>query len=150
MRLEEVLTLKGDVWYDWQLDTGFLPLPGSEPSEPAWLQSLLGNDFFARPSLVDLQDTQVTDERLARLEGLTQLQELCLNKTQITDVGLAHIARLSRLENVWLQDTQVTDAGLEHLKRLDYLQYLCLSDSKVTDAGVNRLQQALPNCKIIH
>ena len=49
-----------------------------------------------------------------------------------------------------LSATKVTDAGLVHLKRLTKLKYLNLRDTKVTDASVKKLQQALPNCKILH
>jgi hypothetical protein len=46
--------------------------------------------------------------------------------------------------------TEVGDAGLEHLKSLTQLRFLVLSGTKVSDTGVQRLQQALPQCEIVH
>jgi len=37
-----------------------------------------------------------------------------------------------------------------HLKGLANLQSLSLTGTQVTDEGVQKLQQALPNCTIIH
>jgi len=39
---------------------------------------------------------------------------------------------------------------LEHLSGLTGLKILWLGDTQVTDEGVKKLQQALPNCDIIH
>ena len=49
-----------------------------------------------------------------------------------------------------LDSTNVTDAGLKHLEGLTGLAELNLYGTQVTDEGVNKLQQALPNCEIIH
>jgi hypothetical protein len=123
---------------------------------------------------LDLGSSQVTDAGLEHLRGLTELRELILNFTQVTDAGLEHLKGLTNLEALWLGNTQVTDAGLEHLKGLPNLDHLGLSNTQVTDAGLEhlktltnlerlelehtdvtgegmtRLQQALPNCSIMH
>jgi hypothetical protein len=44
----------------------------------------------------------------------------------------------------------VTDAGLKELKELKQLQSLDLRYTKVTEAGVKDLQDALPECRIVH
>jgi hypothetical protein len=101
-------------------------------------------------TLLDLADTQVTDAGLAHITNLTELRSLNLAGTQVTDAGLAHLKGLKRLVLMNLQGTKVTDAGLTHLEGLTRLRGLYLSRAKVTDAGVEKLQQALPNCKIMH
>ncbi len=97
-----------------------------------------------------LGNTQITDAGLLHLAGLTQLQRLILDNTRITDAGLVHLARLTQLQELLLDNTQITDAGLAHIAGLTRLQLLGLNDTQVTDEGVKKLQEALPNCTIIH
>lgn len=99
---------------------------------------------------LDISLPQVTDAGLAHLEGLAQLRSLDLSWTQVTDAGLVHLKELTNLQTLSLSLTQVTDAGLEHLKGLARLRSLDVSARHVTDAGVKGLQNALPNCNIIH
>ncbi len=59
------------------------------PSGPAWLQGLLGEDFFY--AIVNLTGcTQVTDADLGDFKRLNQLGILDLDGVQVTDAGLEH------------------------------------------------------------
>jgi Leucine Rich repeat len=169
--------LGGDVLYDYEFDAQGDFVRNAALPGPKWLHSLLGDDFFDNVFLVELQGahravtdadlehlkaftklsvldlgySQVTNAGVERLKGLTQLKTLFLNNTQVTDAGLKYLAQLTQLEDLHLAQTQVTDAGLEYLKGLTCLKTeLDLSFTQVTDAGVAKLQQALPNCNIIH
>ena len=99
---------------------------------------------------LSLNNTQITDAGVAKLAGLPQFTTLSLDGTQVTDAGVANLAGLTRLCILSLYHTQVTDEGLEHLKGLTQLRRLVLGRTKVTDEGVAMLQEALPNCKIVH
>jgi hypothetical protein len=123
---------------------------------------------------VNMSGTTVTDAGLEHFKGLSQLQELYLTDTKVTGAGLEHLKGLTNLQRLDLMNTKVADAGLEHIKGLTRLGWLNLWGTKVTDAGLNplaglttlqslnllftdvtadgvkRLQQALPNCKIVH
>ena len=95
--------------------------------------------------VLNLRGQDVTDEQLGeRLQGLSKLQLLSLDRTKVTDAGLEHLKGLSNLEWLYLRGTKVTNAGLEHLKGLSNLMGLGLVGTKVTDAGVQRLKEALP------
>ncbi|MBC8869422.1 MAG: hypothetical protein H8E44_08395 [Planctomycetes bacterium] len=91
----------------------------------------------------------ITDAGLAHLNGLTKLRQLNLSGTPITDEGLVHLRGLTRLETLALGGTPITDAGLENLKGLTKLRHLSLPGKQVSDEGLTKLQQALPNCKIV-
>jgi hypothetical protein len=108
-------------------------------------------DIFENIEVVDLSYKRgVIDAGLKYLARLIHLQTLYLSDTEVTDSGLVHIEGLSDLRVLHLRDTQITDAGLENLRALRQLQDLDICGTNVTDAGVAKLQQALPNCKIVH
>lgn len=158
-----------------------------------WLAPVLGGDFFLDLSEVwarqmsldlavvgqcdrllalDLRESPVTDDDLAHLRGLKQLEWLYLDETAITDAGLEHVQELSELQRLYLISTGVTDRGLARLSKLEHLQLLYLDRTQVTDAGlvhlvglsnltslrlyetqvteqgVERLKQARPRCLI--
>jgi hypothetical protein len=144
----------------------------SEPG-PTWLRKLLRDDTLVRVTDVrlygnalrddmlvylqglgelqylNLSGSQVTDGGMSHLRALRDLETLGLGSTEITDAGLVHLQGLSQLQRLWLDNTRVTDAGLVHLRGLHQLKELGLVNTKVTDQGVKKLQQALPNCKIL-
>jgi hypothetical protein len=55
---------------------------------PAWLRTLLGDDFFNSARWVDLTRSEVTDAGLEHLKGLSRLQQLWLVSTKVTDAGV--------------------------------------------------------------
>jgi hypothetical protein len=108
-----------------------------ESTTDEWLANL--------QSMNDLQElmvqkTNVSGAGLAHLQGLNQLQLLDLFGSKVNDVGLAQLQGFRRLQLLGLQDTNVSDAGLAHLRRLSQLQQLVLTGTKVTDAGLVHLQ----------
>jgi Leucine-rich repeat (LRR) protein len=156
--MEEIRKWDWDVRYDWQKTLEGTP----GPRRPAWLRSLLGEDFFARATFarcdirymntglaqlerfnelkwLHLSGPKVTDAGLEHLRGLTQLQELRLFDARVTDAGLENFKGLTKLQRLALDGTKITDAGLEHLKGLKQLQELSLSRIQVTDAGLANL-----------
>jgi hypothetical protein len=137
------------LWGRWRKNDDWLRL--SQRSH--LLQDVLGKDFFIDVGDVvalDLSHTNLTDDRLHRLQGLPQLQELYLADNQLTDVALEYLGSLPHLQELYLEHTQVTDAGMEHLRGLHELRKVNLHDTHVTPQGVKNLQEALPNCEIIH
>jgi hypothetical protein len=170
--VERITNMGGGVRYARKADALGNGLPGSEPPAPAWLQDLLGVDFFTEVVQADFNSTGVTDAGLGPIEGLPQLRWLFLGGTRVTDAGLERIRMSTRLEGVDLDYTQVTDSGLRHIKGMTSLRWLGLRGNRVTDAGLEQLgglteleslglnrthvtddgvkkfQQALPNCQI--
>jgi hypothetical protein len=101
--------------------------------------------------VLSLRDTQISDNGLAHLGRMTELRILYLGGKDITDVGVAHLERMTKLEELALFDTHVSDNGLGHLRELTKLKRLLLvGNLQITDKGVKELQQALPNCEIRH
>jgi hypothetical protein len=98
---------------------------------------------------LDVSWTKVTDAALKDLADLPALQKLDLRENKVTDAGLKDLAGLKTLQTLNLSSTGVTDAGLKDLAGLPTLQNLALWKTGVTRAGIKRLQEALPDCKIV-
>ena len=90
---------------------------------------------------------RVTHAGLANLRFLTQLRRLDMTDVEMTDADLEFLEGLTQMEELCLGDG-VTDAGLAHLRRLTRLKSLDVCATEVTDAGVADLRQVLPDCKI--
>ena len=90
-------------------------------------------------------DKQEIMERLS--ENRTTL---CLNDTDLTDDDLKHLKGLTGLYWLYLNDTQITDSGLVYLQGLTELRHLHLYGTKVTEEGVYNLKEDLPVCKIYY
>jgi serine/threonine protein kinase len=101
-------------------------------------------DVAAAGKLVSLSltSTQVTDAGLVQLKSLTALEDLRLDKLPISDAGLAHLTAFSRLKKLSLYQTKVGDDGLAHLKQLPALEELSLDDTAIGDAGLRHLSQS--------
>ena len=135
----------GDVIFGWQVDDSGYWYPNKEPTRPAWLRNLLGDEH---PSDVMVLLNGITDTDLQPLRSLNHLKALTIRSYQFTDAGLEILEGMNQVEELDLQETHITDAGLEPLKGLSQLKELDLSETLVTDEGVENLQQALPNCTI--
>jgi Leucine-rich repeat (LRR) protein len=170
--IREIERLGGRVFTEWDWDD-----PEWIEDGPEWLRKIFNDgwlSWFDRVRNVWLNETQVSDEGLKHLSGLTSLQKLWLQNTQISDEGLKHLNSMSNL--IWLyldntqvsdeglksltslanlswlalNDTQISNEGLKHLSDLTNLEILELQNTQVTDEGVKELQKALPGCRIAY
>jgi hypothetical protein len=97
--------LGGFVAYDYQFDSQGHDLPGATLPGPAWLHSLLGDDFFRNVYGVILLDPSVKDADLEQLKALTQLRYVSVFGTNVTDVGVAKLQEA-------LPDCKIDRSGL--------------------------------------
>ncbi|MEK6234406.1 MAG: hypothetical protein N2C14_06820 [Planctomycetales bacterium] len=81
--------------YDYQLnEDGEWINPPLDPPGPAWLRSLLGDDWSAAPQHLQLTaNIHVTDADLVHLRELKQLKTLAIAFTQVTDEGVAELQK---------------------------------------------------------
>jgi len=119
-------------------------------SRPATDDDLKVFGILSEVTVLNLENTQVTDAGLGDLASLRSLQWLRLDGTRVTDAGIEKIASLNLpyLEILDLSGTDITDAGLVHLRRLKSVHYVNLTGTHVSDRGVAELQRALPGLKI--
>lgn len=158
----EIEEFGGMAVFDWQ------EAWRDNPSGPAWLRKLLGDNVFSNVVRVELRPDKQTylskrppmpasawdlfehrlrdgpialDEELKVVAEFTNQERLSLAWTSIGDAGLARLPTLERLTDLELAYTNVTDAGLVHLQKFSRLQRLGLQGTQITDAGVAHLGQ---------
>jgi hypothetical protein len=129
---------------DKRLDVSYITAQGKVTNE-----LLLPLKDLTRLAHLNLRGAEITDDGLVPLAGQKTLIRLHLEKTKITDKGLEQLKGLENLEYLNLYGTEITDAGLVHLEGLKKLRKLYLWQTKVTDEGVKKLQEAIPELKII-
>ena len=98
-----------------------------------------------KPNTVVLQmaNSDVTDETVGFLAGLQKLQELDLNDTQVTDTGLAVLAQLPRLRVLRLRGTKITNDGFrEHLLAKPTLLELDVRETEVASKTLRAWKNA--------
>jgi hypothetical protein len=158
--VEAILKAGGEVAYDYQCnESDEFTMPDKEPSGPAWLRKIIGDDSLHTVVYAHLENdalmlylkdlnkirflilsgSEITNIGLEQLKGLTQLQWLQLSNPNVTDTGLRQLKGLTQLKRLVL-GVNVTDTGVEHLKGLSQLKELFLRSPNVTDAGLEHLK----------
>jgi hypothetical protein len=176
--VETIRKLGGAVYYNYEMETDFEPPEdrhfNAQPHGPGWLRRILGDDFFSDPTVAMVAGDDWSDDDLACFEALPTLKSVRLGPAlRVTDDGLAHLENLSQLESLSLSSRGITDAALVHVKPMTKLQILLLPMSPsvkddglvnlrglkqlknlnvhgtaITIEAVAELQKALPNCDI--
>ena len=100
---------------------------------------------FSRISLVS---SEVTDEGLYALSGMTNLRRLLLQKTCIDGSGLISLQELDQLEVLGLSHTNIDDVGVLSLIDFPALRQVFLYNTKVGENLVQALDKHLPNLKV--
>ena len=117
----------------------------AEPPGPAWLRERLGDEYFVRVVGLQFWEEPVSDEDLAHVGVLTDLQYLSFiggpQGPRITGTGLAHLRHLTRLRFLDLLGHPVTDDGLRHLRSLTQLETIDLRNTEITDTGLEQLKR---------
>ena len=127
-------------------DLAYLDVPGTRITD----RGLVHLKGLTHLQGLNLSHTEVTGSGLEHIAGLAQLRVLELGGTRVTDSGLKEFRGFSQLHWLDLKDTTVTDSALEYLKGVFQLQSLDIRGTRVTDEGVKKLQQMLPNCRILN
>jgi len=99
-----------------------------------------------------LPGVHITGDGLAHLGALgdSLLQLSLANRPKLRGSALAHLTQLTRLRLLDLSDTPVADDAVPHLRRMTSLRILVLARTKISPAGAADLQQALPDCVVLH
>ena len=87
---------------------------------------------------------------MAGIANMQQLEELYIDATSVTTAGLKLLERHPSLQRVDLFEVPVGDDVAESLSKVPNLKVAGLLNTEVTLSGVEKLQQALPDCVVMH
>ena len=111
-----------------------------------WLPDLFGMTGLEN---LYLSETQITDEALQHLASFPRLKMVNLNETAITDAGMTILAEHPSLETLYVVLTSFSDAGLMNLKASSSLKQVFVKGTPVTEQGIEEFRQANANCQVI-
>lgn len=102
------------------------------------------NDFLAAlnpmPELETLWilSTSISDDGLKAVAGMPKLRQLSLGegRSMFTDAGVKHLGGLKNLKQLWLTKSGVTSKGLAPLAGMPELQTVGLAETAVDDEGL--------------
>lgn len=98
---------------------------------------------------LDLDYCDLSQFDLTRLAPLPNLEWLDLERTGITSEDLRGMARHTRLTALILDGNSIDDRAIDALAQLSSLRYLRVKETSLTPAGLLRMQQQLPECRIV-
>lgn len=108
-------------------------------------------DFKTLGSFTTIKDLTIsgktiTDDMLALLTGLTELERLSSDGIQLTDDGYKHFAAFKKLKSLSFfhpafRSEKFTGSGLVHLKALPNLESLTFAGSTAGDAAMEAIGQ---------
>jgi internalin A len=127
--------LGGHVQYDYQWGSNSQSGPPGWP----WLRRLVGDEYFQEVTRVWLDKTQVSDADLRVVSKLRHTRSLSLNWTDISDEGLASIHGISELTYLGLCKTKVTSEGIRLLPQQLTGCTLVLAETSVGDDALSDL-----------
>jgi hypothetical protein len=137
----------GSVFYEWEKSSAN-PIPKAKPPRaPRVLVDFIGVDYFGHITEATIDGK--TDEMIAQVKRLTQLEGLSFTGSCISDDGLAYLKGLNKLKVLNLGFGRVTYAGLAHLKGLKNLVMLAYNGHDVTAAERAELRRAFPKTTTI-
>ncbi len=99
-------------------------------------------------SILNLENTKLSDVGLANFVNCEGMWRLYLRGTQVTDSGLANFTMCKELFGLYLDNTIIGDKAVLYMKSWPNLSELHLRQTKVTSGGIVEINQLIPRCKI--
>jgi len=91
----------------------------------------------------------IGDPGLAVLEHYEELVQLNLSDTGASTTSLGLLPHPASLTSLDMSLTGIGDQDVDQLLRFESLETLAIGSTMITPTGVARLQEALPNCRVL-
>lgn len=109
---------------------------------------VIGSMIKLKTLRVDRSHCPITDEGIAALDNLSDLEAFALSNSQITDGAAEHLAKHPKMANLQLVTNRLTDRSTPYLAQLSELSYLALIDMEIGDHGCQDLK-SLPKLEYL-
>ena len=148
------------MYFDYQAELGPSKMPDdhrsynpdAQPSGPAWLRRIIGEEYFREVVGVDLSGLAISQVDFEQLTKLPAINDLNLNKTtilltgpvverRINDDDARIIGSLKKLRVLSLHEANIDAAGVARLVPLKHLFWLNLSDSAIDDSAMREISK---------
>jgi hypothetical protein len=118
---------------------------------PAWLRTLIGEDYFHDVTWVRIEGSRFGDLELAQLRALDRIESLSIVEAAITDDGLRDLRGRTALKGLFLGGNWIGDRGIDllDLGSMPQLQVLELRSTQVSDEKIAELRRRFPKLDIL-
>lgn len=89
---------------------------------------------------IQFNEMRLSADEFAEIGRLTHLQRLVLYKTNVRDEDLRCLRGLSKLQGLNLTSTEISDGAIDEILQLKELKSLCLGNVDVSPAAVARMK----------
>ena len=104
-------------------------------------------NFCNVPQTADDDIASITDTYADELSALVTLS---LENTQVTEKTIRRLETFPVLSDLWLDNCHnITDDAVDDLAQLQSLERIRIPSTSITDQGIAKLSEALPNCEIV-
>ena len=150
-RLAKELILRHDGVFFYEFEPQTVTRYTRKTLVPAWLRSMIGEDYFHDVTWVRIEGSQFGDLELKQLRALDQIESLGIVETAITDDGLRHLRGRTSLKGLFLGGNWIGDSGLDRLDlaSIPQLEVLELRSTLVTDAKLAEIRRRFPKLDIL-
>lgn len=97
---------------------------------------------------LNLVNSQITTKQLTRLNELSNLLRLRLDKTPVDDEGLASINTLANLQLLNLYNTKITDKSVTSLSQFSNLSQVYIGQTDISKTALTELKALKPKLHI--
>ncbi len=85
------------------------------------------------------------------IQSLSRLEKLALSSSSLSSSDVKFLCKLPALRELDLSDCSKTDdAAVPYLQKMTGLRRLTLEKTGISDEGAERIDDALPNCRVIY
>jgi hypothetical protein len=145
--IAEIREAEGGVFFDYEVDHEYKLLVNAQPPEPAWLRTLLSDDFFDIPMAVNID--RPAEQVLFQVRQLTSLRQVKVFHGNASVGPLNALSNLPRLDAITFtgDDSAFEVSELQGLRPMPGVRSLHIDRINVSDADFAQIVRIFPSLR---